>query len=319
MRAPSRAVLGLAAVLGTAAVLAFTHQAGMRAVWQELTLVPLAWVGAALLLVLCQVACQAGRLWAILPRDVALSMARTAYAFTVGEWANIFTPARGGDALKIVLLNRVRGEAPFSLPKATGAILADKVVDFGTLVVLAALSGATGVIRAGARGHLPRAGVVVAVAVGVVILLLGVVWVRPQTLARLTVMRRELAGGLSALTDSRRLLASNAFSVGAWVVEVLALGLLCTAVGFPLSPPQLVLALAVMNVGASIPVTPANLGVYEAALTFGLSSTGVALPAAVAVATLHHAIELVAINLAAAGSALWFARAPRSARIISDQ
>jgi uncharacterized membrane protein YbhN (UPF0104 family) len=194
-------------------------------------------------------------------------------------------------------------------------------VDFGTLLVLAALSGAPSVIRAGARGHLPRPVIVVALAVGLVIVLLGVAWARPGTLAQLTVMRRELRSGLAALTDSRRLLASIAFSVGAWVVEVLALGLLCTAVGFPLAPPQLVLALAVMNVGASIPVTPANLGVYEAALTFGLSSTGVALPAAVAVATLHHGIELLAINLAAAGSALWFVRAPRArgARMINDQ
>src|SRR5207302_68538 len=84
-------------------------------------------IGAALLLVLCQLACQACRLWAILPRDAALSIARTAYAFSLGEWANIFAPARAGDALKVVLLNRIRGAAPLSLPKATGAILADKV------------------------------------------------------------------------------------------------------------------------------------------------------------------------------------------------
>jgi uncharacterized membrane protein YbhN (UPF0104 family) len=82
---------------------------------------------------------------------------------------------------------------------------------------------------------------------------------------------------------------------------------LCTALAFPLSLPQVVLALAALNVGISVPVSIANLGVYEAALAFGLSRSGMPLPTAVAIATLHHGLQLLGTNLSAAALSLWVA------------
>jgi uncharacterized membrane protein YbhN (UPF0104 family) len=304
---PKWAVLVSVALLGGMAGVGLTHQADVRAVWRALTLVPVSWVGAALLLVGCQQMCQAGRLWAILPRDAALSIARTAYAFTLGEWANIFALARAGDALKVVLLNRVRGAAPLSLPKATGAILADKVVDVGSLILLCAVTGTTSLIRAGARARLAGLGIGVAAAVTLTAALLIVRRVRPHWFEHLTALRRELVRGLAALKDPGKLPASVAFSLGAWLAELLALRLICTALGFPLSLPQLVFALAALNVGISIPVSVANVGVYETVLAFGLTRAGVPLPTAVAIGTLHHGLELSATNLGAAGLSLWIA------------
>jgi len=305
---PSRRVMLVsAALLAGVAAVSLTHQAEARAVWQELTLVPIAWVGAALLLVLCQLACQACRLWAILPQDAALSIARTAYAFSLGEWANIFAPARAGDALKVVLLNRIRGAAPLSLPKATGAILADKVVDVGSLVLLCSVTGAASLIAASARARLPGSGVTLAAGVILAVVLLGVRHARRQWFARVTVLRSELVRGLAALKDPGRVLASIAFSMGAWFAELLALRVLCSALGFPLSLPQLVLALAALNVGISVPVSIANVGVYESVLAFGLTRAGVPLPTAVAIGTLHHGLELSATTLSAAGLWLWIA------------
>ena len=290
---PSRRVMLVsAALLAGVAAVSLTHQAEARAVWQELTLVPIAWVGAALLLVLCQLACQACRLWAILPRDAALSIARTAYAFSLGEWANIFAPARAGDALKVVLLNRIRGAAPLSLPKATGAILADKVVDVGSLVLLCSVTGAASLIAASARARLPSSGVTLAAGVMLAAVLLGVRYARRQWFARVTVLRSELVRGLAALKDPGRLLASIAFSLSAWFAELLALR---------------VLALAALNVGISVPVSIANVGVYESVLAFGLTQAGVPLPTAVAIGTLHHGLELSATTLSAAGLWLWIA------------
>jgi uncharacterized membrane protein YbhN (UPF0104 family) len=54
-------------------------------------------------------------------------------------------------------------------------------------------------------------------------------------------------------------------------------------------------------------VSVANLGVYEAALAFGLSRSGIPLPTAVAIATLHHALQLLGTNLGAAALSLWVA------------
>jgi glycosyltransferase 2 family protein len=298
------------------AVVLATRQAQTREIWSTLTGVPVWSLARALLCVLCQLGFQACRLWAIIPRDVPLTLGRTAYAFTVGEWVNIFTPARAGDALKVVLMNRVAGVQPISLPKATGAVLADKIVDVGSLVLLCAVTGLVGLIRAGAQMRLPGLRTAVAVGAVLTLVLLGVRLARPRWLEQLTLLRRELGKGLAALKDPTKLLASVSFSLGAWLAELLALRVLSTALGFPLSLPRLVLALAALNLGIFVPVSVANIGVYEAVLAFGLSQSGVPLPSAVAIAALHHALELLGTNLGAAGLSLWVAARSHSSRVL---
>jgi uncharacterized membrane protein YbhN (UPF0104 family) len=310
----NRILLVSAAMLGAVAVVLAAHQDQAREVWKSLTGVPVLSLAGALFLVLCQLGFQASRLWAILPRDVARTLGRTAYAFAVGEWCNIFTPVRAGDALKVVLLNRAAG-APISLPKATGAVLADKIVDAGSLVFLCAVTGLVSVIRAGANARLPGARIAVTAGVVVALALLGVGLARPRWLERLALLRHELGKGFAALRDPVKLLASICFSLAAWLAELLALRVLCAALGFPLSLPQLVLAVAALNLGISVPVSIANLGVYEAVLAFGLSRSGVPLPSAVAIAALHHALELLGTNLAAASLSLWVAARRQSGRV----
>jgi uncharacterized membrane protein YbhN (UPF0104 family) len=154
---------------------------------------------------------------------------------------------------------------------------------------------------------MPRLGIVVAAGAIVAVLLLGLRWVGPRWLERLTRLRRELAQGLAALKDPTKLLASVCFSLGAWLVELLALRILCGALGFPLSLSALMLALGVLNLGISVPVSAANLGVYEGVLAMGLARSGVPLPSAIAIAALHHALQLLGTNLGAAGLSLWVA------------
>jgi uncharacterized membrane protein YbhN (UPF0104 family) len=285
VRRSDRLLLVGAAMLGVGAVALLTHRTAVHAVWHALRLVPLTAVLAAAVLVLLQVILQACRLWAVLPRDVTIPIRRVAYAFTLGEWANMFTPARAGDALKVVLLNRARG-APLSLSKATGAVLADKVVDIASLVLLCAVSGVAGTIWASARARVSPLVIALAICTLLVVVLLSLRW-----------------GGrlsLAALTDPRRLLTSFGFSLGAWLAELFALQILCAAVGFAQPLQHLVLAVALLNAGVSVPLSPANVGIYEVVLAFGLAQSGMATPAALAVATLHHGLELLAMNVAAA-------------------
>jgi uncharacterized membrane protein YbhN (UPF0104 family) len=303
----NRIPLVSAVMLGGVVVVLAVHRDQAHAVWKSLTGVPAAPLAVVLLLVFCQLGLQAVRLWTILPRDVALTLGRTAYAFTLGEWLNIFTLARAGDAFKVVLLNRAPSAAPPSLPKAAGAVLADKIVDGGSLVLLCTAAGLAGLIRTGLEARLPYVRIGVAAGAVVAVLLLGLGWARPGWLEQLARVRRELMKGLAALRDPVKLLASIGCSLGAWGAELLAVRVLSAALGFALSLPQLVLALAVLNVGISVPVSVANLGVYEAALAFGLSRSGIPLPTAVAIATLHHALQLLGTNLGAAAVSLWVA------------
>lgn len=306
---PNRVLLTSAALLGAVGVVLATHQDRAGEVWTDLTAVPVSSLAAAALFVLCQWSCQTLRLWAVIPEDAALTIGRAAYAFSVGEWLNIFTPARAGDALKVVLINRAADPSVMSLPKATGAVLADKIVDTGSLVILCAATGLLSLVGAGARTRLPAPGLAFGVGGVLLLLLLGTRLARPEWFARLLQLRREVVTGLSGLTHPVKLLGSIAFSFGAWTAEVLAVRVLCSGLGFSLSPPQIVLALAVLNVGISVPVSVANVGVYEAVLAFGLGRAGIPLPSAVAIATLHHALELLATNLGAAGT--WLAARTR--------
>ena len=311
---PARRVLLLSIVLvaGLVVVLA-THRQQARALWHSLTSVPPVALAAVLLLVLCQLGFQALRLWTILPRGLAVPLGRTAHAFVVGEWLNIFTPARGGDALKVMLLSRKAGGtagSPPSLPQATGVLLADKIVDAGSLVLLCAAAGLFRLVRVGAPTRLldPPVLIVAALVVTLLVLVLALRRLSPRLLGRLARWRRELGRGLTALRDPFKLLVGVSLSLGAWLAELAALRVLCAALAFAPSPARLVLALGALNLGISVPLGVANMGVYEAVLSLGLTQSGIPLATAAAIATLHHALQLLGTNVGAGSLALWAAR-----------
>lgn len=319
-RAPGRLVVTSAIVLAGAVVLAVSHRDRARDVWQAVARLPVPALGGALLLVLAQFGCQASRLWALVPSRVGLTWRRAARAFAVGEWTNIVAPARAGDALKVVLLARAtEGAQPIGLPAATGAILADKVVDAGSFVVVSAAAAAwTGLAAQVLRTPLPApATVLLACLVGALVLW-GIRLTASPSFERLTYWRHELARALAVLTAPRHLLPSAAASLGAWMAETLALRILTSALGFPVPLAHIVLALALLNLGTSVPVTLGNLGVYEGVLALGLSRVGVPAAVAVAIATAHHALELLATNLGAATLSLALARPRPPARSSSD-
>lgn len=293
------------AVVGGVALLALTHRQETRQFWKDLRGLSPAAVATAFALILGQVTLQALRLWAIIPRESRLRVVRAGYIFAVGDWTNIFVPMRGGDALKVVLMTRPERGLHMSLPKATGALFADKVVDIGTLVLVSAIAGLLSFLVANARAMLPALWVIGA-AVVLVLVLMAIWRSPPRWLAARKAGLRDLADGLSALKDPRWCLASVTFSVAARVAEVLALRALCIAAGFPLSPSQTLLALVIVNLSVSVPVSIANLGVYEAGLAYGLTRSGMPLPAGVMIATTHHMLELLGITLSAAGYGLAF-------------
>ena len=311
---PTRLLLTSVVLLGGAAVIAIAHRERARDVWNTLAGMPLWALGGAFVLVLSQLGLQAFRLWALVPRNVALTLASTARAFTVGEWVNTFVPARAGDALKVVELCRAaRGSRPISVATATGAVLADKIVDAGSLVVLCAAAGVTDLGSIGRVG-LPGLGGVLGAAAVSAFLALSVWLTRPWWITRLAEWRSELVKGLSALTRPAKVVASGCSSAGAWMAEVFALRVLSGALGFPLPLSHIVLALAVLNLGISVPISAANLGVYESVLAFSLSRSGVPFASALAIAAVHHALELLATYVGAAGLWLRAGRQPSAAR-----
>lgn len=285
-------------------LLAVTHRQETREFWQNLSRLSPVSVIIAFLLILGQVSAQALRMWAIIPRDTPLRVVRAGYIFTVGDWTNIFIPARGGDALKVLLMTRGENGRHMSLPKATGAMLADKVVDISTLILLCAITGLMNLLADKTRAMVPVFLIVIGAGVILVLALAAIRRGWPQWWAARKAGVRDLAGGLSALKDPGRCLASVSFSIVARSAEVVALRVLCVAMGFPLTLPQVLLALVIVNLSVSVPVSIASLGVYEAGLAYGLTRSGMPLPVGVMIATTHHVLELLGLTLSAAGYAL---------------
>jgi len=210
------------------------------------------------------------------------------------------------------MLSRATSEPAPSLPRATGVLLADKIVDAGSLALLCAAAGLFRLVRVGAPTQLPDPRAVIVVAALVTLLMLAMRWFSPRWLGRLARLRCELGRGLAALHDPFKLAAGVSLSLGAWLAELAALRVLCAALAFAPSPARLVLVLAALNLGISVPIGVANMGVYEAVLSLGLTHSGIPLATAAAIAMLHHALQLLGTNVGAAGLSLWAeGRCPR--------
>jgi glycosyltransferase 2 family protein len=286
-------------LLLAAAYLVATHQEFALELRKSLTGFGPASLAAALVWVIAQVACQSLRFWAVVPAGAPLGVTAAAYVFTLGDWTNLFAPARGGDALKVMLLTRTGGDRSVSVPRAIGAVLADKIVDLGALVLLCAITGTLTILRAEANTPRIENGLVLVGGIAV-ILAAGAMLARRRWLPNFRELWRQLMQGLSALKHPSRCLISVLFGLGAWVAESFVLRVLLTGLGYTPSPAQLVFTLVLLNVGISVPVAVANLGVYEAALAYGLNHSGVPLASAIAVATAHHVAEVLGLGLVTA-------------------
>jgi glycosyltransferase 2 family protein len=291
-------------LLGGVTVVLALHVSFAGEMWKTVATLPLSSLVIAQSLNLAQLGLQTLRLWALIPRRNPVPVGDVAYAFSIGTWVNILVPLRAGDAVKAVLLTRADGARRLDLTQATGAVLADKVVDVGSMILLCAVGGLIGVLSQRAWAGAPRL-LTAVVALGGILLAVVLILrlVRPEWLGRPQEIGREMLRGASALRDPLMGSTSLALSLGVWVAELLAVQVLTRALGFSLPLPRVLLALVLLNIGISVPISVANVGPYEAALAFGLKQSGVPLASGLVLAAVHHLLELLAISVVSA--ALW--------------
>jgi uncharacterized membrane protein YbhN (UPF0104 family) len=297
-RLPRGLVWGSVLVAVATGIVLATQREHGRTILHDLGTVSMSALTAAFLCIVGQWSCQILRLWALVPSSIPLTLGRTAYAYAVGSWFNILVPARAGDAVKVVLMNRVGDARPATVPQATGVMLADKVIDVASFVLLCAAAGLLDLLRVATHKR-PPAWVWIALALLGLLTVVAVRALPRRTFTKLVRLQREFVAGLAALADPFKVSVSTAFSMGVWFTEILAMRVLCAALGYNLSIPQFVIALAALNVGTAVPISVASVGVYEASLAVGLHASGVPMAAALVVATLHHALELLVTSIGA--------------------
>jgi SAM-dependent methyltransferase/uncharacterized membrane protein YbhN (UPF0104 family) len=252
----------------------------LRTIQDRLASIELAGVALAVAAASVQLACQSTRFWCIASR-IGIDHAAVLRTFVTGQAINSAAPARAGDAAKVFGLYREGVPAG----AAAGVLVADKAVDLGVVVLLAAVfvprALAVAVARFSAASALMITALVGAVAI--------IAWFHRQRIRRLV---QPLAAGVAALRSPARIGAAVGVEVCAWMTEVFALCFISAAAGQPLSFVPALTALLVLNVGVAVPIGVGNFGPYEASLALGLSAAGVPLETAVAVAVVHHLVQL---------------------------
>ena len=262
---------------------------------------PLYTLGIVLAASLVQIGAQASRLWLVFPRAKRPSWMSVARGFSFGQLVNMSLPARAGDVVKVVSMARDENEPVAmrtSIATATGAVLADKALDIGTMTLLGAC-----VFGSLVRGVGPSPLHMGTIAAGVAaVLAVGWLLVRrihPGIAAKVRAAGVALAVSIKGFRSPARLSRGVVIGCLAIGAEVVALTSLSAALGVSLNVAGAVSVLIVVCLGIAVPVSVANIGAFEAAVVLGMSPFGVSTPNAIAIGAVYHVGQFAAVALAA--------------------
>lgn len=211
-------------------------------------------------------------------QGVPLAAPRVHALFWIGNFYNSFLP--GGVAGDGVRLFATWREFPQHTAAAAASIVADRLLGFGALLVLAILALIGQLATAGSHGELEAillasAGSLVLLAGGVLVITHTRLWDAPA--ARW--LGAERAASLRAAADAlaqnhSALLTATGLSVAVWLIDFAALWLLARSVGLSADPLAMSVAAAVAYVAATLPISVGGHGVREAALVLVLGWIG---------------------------------------------
>jgi uncharacterized membrane protein YbhN (UPF0104 family) len=294
--------LGLPVVLVGLVVLGL-RQVGLSGVVSKMRSAPPHALAIVLALSLVQSASGALRLWLVFPSVRRPTLVGVARAFSFGQLVNTYVPGRAGDAFKVATIARAHADADkergsVSIADTTGALIAERGFDIGSLVLLAAIFGG-GALLTMASGMVHRLWVVGAVVLGAVLVFATLRRVWPNAAGALSRVLSSTLAAMRGAVSAHRLSAIVAMGLLGWIAELVALIVLASGLGFHLSFPDAVVVVVVLNLGIALPVSVANVGAFEAALAFGLSKFGVPAPDAIAIGTVLHAAQIGSVILAA--------------------
>ncbi|OKH23015.1 hypothetical protein NIES593_11155 [Hydrococcus rivularis NIES-593] len=245
---------------------------------------------------------QINRLWVLFPKEAKLKWAHTARAFTYGQFLNTFGPNGAGDVLKVVLTRKhedKQGRQVEASESSAIVFVVDKLADVGSIILLTLIALLQAPI---ALPEIEWNKHVRLILLGAIVLSLVFYILFFGFRKRSGAIAQWIEGfkvGLQALREPKRFSSALLMGAGNSLSKVIALHILCVALGFSLSYPELVFSILILNLGISVPISPGNLGVYEASLAFALSKFGAPMAESLAIATVHHACQMIEIAVLA--------------------
>jgi len=276
--------------------------------WQdvisEVSRVSPAVVATLLILATIQLCLQALRLYVLARGLSPLTFLETGRVHSVGQSLNAFLPARAGDVYKVTRFTKLLevGGAS-SVGDAIGVVLgADKLSDLIATVALAAIF-----VPVVFEGYVDGVQFIeISRLFGPWVILLGMILVISGMLFP---KLRESLGWVKKSLDvifvrisMRRYMFAVSLAMASFAVECAALVVLTRNLAsrdFEFF--QALWALIAVNIGVAIPLTLANLGTFEASMVLALDRFGVGIELAIAIALIHHAVQIAASLLATVG------------------
>ena len=230
----------------------------------------------------------------ILHRTGVHSKRSDAYALTpVGYMGNNVLPARAGEMLRVVLLNKRTDASKRTL---IGTIVAERLLDAIALasIFVVVVFGVLHNLR------LPsgRPYLLIAIGAGVLAALTGAVWFlrRHHVVTRIREFMRPMAGAPRALLSFEGLfLLVVSFAI--WALEASVYISVARSLHIQLGAMDGLYLVALTNLFAMIPAAPGYVGTFDAAVIFGFKAIGYTGSAAVSYLLLLRFLLFVPITL----------------------
>ena len=198
-------------------------------------------------------------------------------AYAAGMALNAFTPARGGDVVKVALVRtRVRGSSVATIAASMGVLSLFDVVVAGVVILLLAVSGLLPALPG--LPALPAAPGLIAehpvlAAVGALLLVAGVTLAGRRFAPRLRSAWADLKAGASILSSPRRYATEVVpVQLSAWACRIGAAYFLLAAFGVPATLAAAVIVVVAGGLSTVVP-TPGGVGTQQVLLAYLLHAT----------------------------------------------
>lgn len=205
------------------------------------------------------------------PREQLPSIVRFSQIMLINWFTNAILYARLGDAYRAYLLREEKGDKDVSFSKALGTVVAERVIDLISVVVLLVIAGLG--FAHGEMGGTARLVLWLGFGVAGVLVVGLVVWWRLQhgLERRLPARVRNIyslfkEGTFGSFRSLRQLPLIAALSIVIWLLEAGRLWAVSHALGFSLALEIILFVSLAHALITAIPITPGGLGLAEAGM-----------------------------------------------------
>jgi uncharacterized membrane protein YbhN (UPF0104 family) len=236
--------------------------------------------------------------WRVLVAPLAaVPLGRVTVYLLLGYLANNVLPARAGELVRSHYLGDREGASRVSV---LGTVLVERILDVVALLLISVaawwLTGAAprlaGLLTFGLAG-----GAAAAALLAAVVVLPGRDRILPWLGARLPVAATAIGGrlraGLLVVGDPLTLVFSIVLTLCAWATTAVVFAAGAGAIGFEISPAQVLLIAAATNLATAMPSAPGYVGTFEFAVVATAGAVGLAPAPALAMGVLVHAAILL--------------------------